>query len=308
MEIKSVGRYPAPNYPAQEDFLKNQENLFRKSLSSWSNKVLVLGTLITLVTGANYLGMGVVNESDEVYAKGKSVITNETIDKEAGKKPLKPLQEVTRKFALRLFPPIVAPIFNHGEGIGGIGCIVMTPPVFLCEEEARKIIEDELGKVGIKFDKHNFILPIEISEKVEETESNKRDRKTKKRKFTTKKYEYKIEFDGYSSSNKLVYEFVSSLENVNFNNTKVNNILESNLIIRHGTATDILTKQAALNLQKKLVNNKQVNVAIFYDPLPKFKFRFNDEKNMKTRQKIAANLLRAQVKDYINWLKKHERL
>ncbi|HBO43451.1 MAG TPA: hypothetical protein DD670_05880, partial [Planctomycetaceae bacterium] len=44
---------------------------------------------------------------------------------------------------------VVAPVFEHGEGSGSTGCIVMTPPVFLSEEEAMQIIKDELAKHGI---------------------------------------------------------------------------------------------------------------------------------------------------------------
>jgi hypothetical protein len=35
---------------------------------------------------------------------------------------------------------VVAPIFQHGEGRGATGCIVMSPPVFLSEEEALQVI------------------------------------------------------------------------------------------------------------------------------------------------------------------------
>ena len=41
---------------------------------------------------------------------------------------------------------IVAPIFQHGEGRGATGCIVMSPPVFLSEEEALLVVREELGK------------------------------------------------------------------------------------------------------------------------------------------------------------------
>jgi hypothetical protein len=43
----------------------------------------------------------------------------------------------------------VAPIFKHGEGRGATGCVVMTPPVFLSEEEGMQILREELAKHGI---------------------------------------------------------------------------------------------------------------------------------------------------------------
>lgn len=46
--------------------------------------------------------------------------------------------------------PLVAPIFEHGEGRGSIGCVVVSPPVFLSEEEALQVIKEELTEVGIR--------------------------------------------------------------------------------------------------------------------------------------------------------------
>jgi hypothetical protein len=48
---------------------------------------------------------------------------------------------------------IAAPLFEHGEGRGATGCVVITPPVFLSEEEAMQVIKEELGKHGIKVSK-----------------------------------------------------------------------------------------------------------------------------------------------------------
>jgi hypothetical protein len=45
---------------------------------------------------------------------------------------------------------IVAPIFLHGEGRGATGCVVMSPPVFLSEEEALQVIREELAGKGVK--------------------------------------------------------------------------------------------------------------------------------------------------------------
>jgi len=50
---------------------------------------------------------------------------------------------------------IVAPIFEHGEGRGSIGCIAVLPPEFLSEEEAMDVIAGELKKVGVDLCKRN---------------------------------------------------------------------------------------------------------------------------------------------------------
>ncbi len=47
-------------------------------------------------------------------------------------------------------PAIAAPIFEHGDGRGVTGCVVLNPPSFLSEEEARQIIKDELARYGMQ--------------------------------------------------------------------------------------------------------------------------------------------------------------
>jgi hypothetical protein len=44
---------------------------------------------------------------------------------------------------------IVAPIFQHGEGRGATGCIVMSPPVFLSEQEALQVIREEMAATRV---------------------------------------------------------------------------------------------------------------------------------------------------------------
>jgi len=46
-------------------------------------------------------------------------------------------------------PAQVAPIFQHGEGRGSAGCVVATPPVFLSEEEALQVISEILAEHGL---------------------------------------------------------------------------------------------------------------------------------------------------------------
>jgi hypothetical protein len=46
---------------------------------------------------------------------------------------------------------IVAPLFEHGEGRGATGCVVVSPPVFLSEEEALQVVSEELAPLGVAF-------------------------------------------------------------------------------------------------------------------------------------------------------------
>lgn len=53
---------------------------------------------------------------------------------------------------------VVAPIFEHGEGRGWVGCMMVAPPVFLSEDEALQIIADELSDVGINVSQKNLAI------------------------------------------------------------------------------------------------------------------------------------------------------
>lgn len=61
---------------------------------------------------------------------------------------------------------VVAPIFQHGEGRGSTGCIVMAPPVFLSEEEALQVIREEMATGGVQLGTNQTTLPGVIVERV----------------------------------------------------------------------------------------------------------------------------------------------
>ena len=54
---------------------------------------------------------------------------------------------------------LVAPIFEHGKGGGATGCMVMSPPVFLSEEEALQVISEELAKHDVELTVTNRAIP-----------------------------------------------------------------------------------------------------------------------------------------------------
>ncbi len=46
----------------------------------------------------------------------------------------------------------VAPIFEHGAGTGSLGCVMVAPPVFMSEQEAMAVIRKEAAAAGITLD------------------------------------------------------------------------------------------------------------------------------------------------------------
>ena len=64
----------------------------------------------------------------------------------------------------------VAPIFERGEGRGATGCIVVSPPVFLSEEEGVQILREELAKHGIHLKAGGTLKGVRIAARMEEHE------------------------------------------------------------------------------------------------------------------------------------------
>lgn len=46
-------------------------------------------------------------------------------------------------------PAAVAPVFDHGSGRGAMGCVMVVPPAFLSEEEALQVISETLAEHGL---------------------------------------------------------------------------------------------------------------------------------------------------------------
>ncbi len=72
----------------------------------------------------------------------------------------------------------VAPIFQHGGGIGATGCVVVSPPVFLSEEEALQVVKEELAKHGVQLTSAPVLQDLTIApRRTQQVEDDKTSRK-----------------------------------------------------------------------------------------------------------------------------------
>ena len=189
---------------------------------------------------------------------------------------------------------LVAPLFIHGEGRGSLGCIVVNPPVFLSEAgEARQIVQEEAAKAGIAFrpppEKPEILPPIDW-------DAYPRGEYRDKRRVPTA-----LQFDGRDEKRSLQYEYVSRQDLDKWEGPS------------EGTALHYDVKGSAQTLDTSLAKQKQPGIsAIFYDPVeqlyPAAKGErpswAGDEKQLTAAAVARAKAdLRAQVKDFIAWLK-----
>lgn len=190
----------------------------------------------------------------------------------------------------------IAPVFVHGSGIGAFGCEVVNPPTFLSEEEAREVIVNEAKRAGIVFEKVGRTLPkIELPTTPREYGDKQPKRQIKAQ---------AVALDGIDKKHNISFEYVSREDLVKWEG-------DPN---EHPTSTVISynISGAAKDLQAGIAKAKPAGTyAVFYDPvgLQRMNFGASTDFDAAMVKATAAAIdeareeLRAQVKDFIKWLK-----
>lgn len=131
LAARPVRRLHPPVYPTRLEVLANPEVLRRHS----GLPDLFRGEAVPLAAALMAVGLGGCTDPD-------------------------PSPEARRKAALERVAAaaIVAPIFEHGEGRGSTGCVAVSPPVFLSEEEAIQIIREELTQAGLPMTESDVLM------------------------------------------------------------------------------------------------------------------------------------------------------
>jgi len=180
----------------------------------------------------------------------------------------------------------VAPIFNHGNGIVQFGGVADFGPVHLDEAEARDIIRTEALRSGIELDPiQNTAIKCPIPEPSYSPNGQPG------RKYST------IYLDGVDEKRHIYYKYITT------NNASELSPDEDRSRSFSWTES---TKAAAQTLRNELKRTRRTGVyGIFYDPVAprdsdnsRFFFSAEKENAVASRQ-----LLRAQVQDFIKWLK-----
>jgi hypothetical protein len=267
MQVKPVLSKAAPEYPTH-DFLQEHPELLRIVPERWRRNPFVLRVL----AGVGCLLLAVQS---------------------AG------AQERANAPASR-----VAPLFIHGEGRGGFGCIVVNPPVFLSEDEALQVIRDESGKAGLKFSA--------AGPKARQAELPVTNECGFGRPDTRGTQKQDLSFDGFDKKHNVAFEFVSEEHFVKW---------EGKTRRRCGTVSVFDMKGTAEILRSGLASSPGLPwVGVFYEPGahpprerpgtvdPRQKdWQVRAQAMWKEQEEAGRQLgeaeLREQVRDFIEWLK-----
>ncbi len=172
-------------------------------------------------------------------------------------------QTATRK------PPasLVAPVFRHGSGQASFGCVSISPPTFMTEDEARAAIAQEARAAGLRF--------------VKDTSGGSRAARTA----------------GVDKARNVHYEFVS-MDRAEEIDDQGRGVVS--------TAWSVDTVKGAEKVRQGLATRQAPGAyAVFYQPkCDSEEWRSMDFK--KAERTIRAEeraLLKAQVRDFVKWLK-----
>jgi len=177
VKLRRVHRYEEPKYPTQA-YLRDHPELLRYVPKRWQDNRLVLGALSLALP----LVLACQGAGDQGAHSGAGASR-------------------------------IAPLFVHGDGRGAFGCVVVNPPVFLSEDEARQVIQEEAKKAGLEFAADALTLkgvdlpvtsPFEFAE---EMEAERTWGLKKKKAPPTHKGD--LVLDGYDEKRKIAFEIVS---------------------------------------------------------------------------------------------------
>ena len=277
MTIEPVKNYKTPAYPTIERYVYNPQEFLQHAPHSWLGNAAVMTALLAFS----------LNNSS--YAQNPKPAVTQT-DKQPNK------NNQTQQKQQQTFH--VAPIFVHGEGVSSFGCVMVTPPVIISEQDAMEIIKNEFAKHNIVIDstKQSITIPVK---KLEWVKKNPKFIKSKK-----------LEFDGEIKKLNFFVEYVSNYDNDLYEDDdyKINKNGEVEQWFSSVHSAHI--KELAEKIREKIKKDNELNAVVFYDPVS----YVEDRKNLSWREmeekgkEKSKELLIQQVTDFIEWLKKEKLL
>ena len=287
--LSPLPTYPSPSYPPKEQILLHPE-LLKTVPRRWARNPVVL-TALSLVLSAGLTACGTTSDSilpdnhsapaasDASGASNSPTSGNSTISVASAEDSSHDSTENPANDA----EPLDIPIFAHGTGRGSYGCESVAPPVFLSEEEAMQVIEEECAAQGIDLSGQKTISgTFPATSTLPEAVSGGASDQT---------YTGDLNLDGYSEDLGIGVEFVST-----------DDILDW----QADTGIAATVDEFDLKGTAQRLADCTDNVAVFYDPTADNYLDFtgsNEESYVENSKEQSLEELRAQVRDFLQWLK-----
>jgi hypothetical protein len=280
MKTKALTSYQTPKYPTKKEVLQ-QPGLLRRCENERWQKIFGAGISGVLLTGISLAGY---DKLVQVSIAKSSSDTNAVQDVNSSQKA-----KSTKQAKARL---LVAPLFEHGQGRGSTGCVAISPPMFLSEEEALVIIKEELAKNGVILNKERVtIKDINITPGKYEGFGS----------FSSKLKDEPLVMDLNDPNKAISVEFISSEDYHRFGGERSSSTVQSYDFIK-----------VANELRRQLNSDAKDGIyGVFYEPGAAYDIWEDTntppekrwEKIKEQAYKSARESLREQVQDFAKWLK-----
>lgn len=186
--------------------------------------------------------------------------------------------------------PRIAPIFQHGDGKGSFGCVSVSPAVFLSEDEARQVVIEEAKRSGLDLSGAGPVVSGVSLPNYGVPPVNGKPRTEP------------LKLDGLDAKRRVAFEFVSMMDTREWSEPSGSTV--ESWDFRH----------KAMDIRDALSKNKPAyTVGVFYEPyaMPTGQAAYVKDASGKVdwdatkrfMKKFDAEQLRAQVRDFIKWLK-----
>jgi len=259
MKPEPVKRTKRPRYPTRDAVLADPQLLERHLPPGWRvTRELAASTSLFLAAG-----LAACKGAEETGAAGKDAVS------------------------------LVAPIFEHGEGRGATGCVVVSPPIFLSEEEALQVIREELAAYGVNFTESNVRAQGVSFPERQLTWDDEEDRETVEE-TPSGSGGQPYDIDARDPDHGIAVEFVSRDDYHALGGP-----------FSPSTVQSYDLKEAAGDLRRALEKTGKGGryFGTFYDPLESRYDWDREEGELKESKEDSLRLLREQVKSFVDWLK-----
>jgi hypothetical protein len=186
---------------------------------------------------------------------------------------------------------VVAPIFQHGEGRGASGCVVVAPPVFLSEEEALQVIREELARVRISLSQNKVPIPgVEVPALADESTPVRQPPASTNQ---------PLRIDAVDAAHGIAVEFVSADDALAMQGPSMSSV--------QGYDTHRAAETLAKTVRER--GRSKLYFGILYDPIGEVDYRdLNSqgrswEDASREAKDQSRKLLREQVQDFVQWLR-----
>ncbi len=272
MVIQKIKAYPAPSYP-DKPTVQHDPYILQSIPARWKRNT----TAATAAMATVMLLTSACGEERPARTANPTLLPTEHLTPAPTPKPT---------------PVPAVPLFVHGYGRGGFGCVSVNPPVFLSEDEALDVIRQTAEQEGIQFTdtvEMQVKLPALQLEKGEWVADD------------TTSADGTLLLDGYNEKKQIAYTYVSKED-----------VIAWDIDTTTGYS---FTVYPIIDAAKALAGNvaesgTQMTVAVFYDPVGGSSPISNNGIEQRTvimgedgKKESAKESLRQQVLDFIAWLK-----